>query len=578
MELTHRNRQQAGRLPGLDLMRGIANRIEARVGLQAWAAAPLSLGALALVTAAVGVFWDVAYHIDHGRDANLFSPAHILILLGLLGIGAAALLSILFATAERIEHGFHYGPFRVPFAALPMLAMASGAVLGFPLDDLWHRTYGIDVTEWSPTHLLMIGGAVFTTMALALYGAEAGAHRWTGRVLRFRRLVVFSSMILGVSVLNLEFDFGVPQWPAIFQPMLIALAAGLALTAARVALGRGAAIRAALVFIAMRSLLAWFVVGQGHTLPAFPLLLGSALCVEVAFLFAERLPGLARAVLGGVLIGTVGMAAEWAWNSFLYPFPWQASLLPRMWMPLLMAVAGSVIGLALGRVLAGDRRTLPEGVVGAAVLVIAALLAVPATRTTQPLTAHLEATPVGVQRAALDRYGMPSYEQDFNLAVSLDNPALARGADWFNVLAWQGGGRRVVKLREVGPGRYVSESPVPTGGSWKSFAFLAAGDRMLGVPIAFPADPQSGRPAIVPEQDSQRAFGPADRLLVSEAHGGAGWVASLAYAALLLVLITWILTLGLAGRRIARMDRDWREVDRVATSGDEERPRPILGA
>ena len=34
------------------------------------------------------------------------------------------------------------------------------ALGGFPLDDLWHAHYGVDVTMWSPTHLLMILGAL----------------------------------------------------------------------------------------------------------------------------------------------------------------------------------------------------------------------------------------------------------------------------------------------------------------------------------------------------------------------------------------------------------------------------------
>ena len=33
------------------------------------------------------------------------------------------------------------------------------ALMGFPLDDIWHRIFGQDVTLWGPTHLMMIGGA-----------------------------------------------------------------------------------------------------------------------------------------------------------------------------------------------------------------------------------------------------------------------------------------------------------------------------------------------------------------------------------------------------------------------------------
>ena len=40
-----------------------------------------------------------------------------------------------------------------------LFACASFSLLGFPLDDGWHRIFGQDVTLWGPTHLMLIGGA-----------------------------------------------------------------------------------------------------------------------------------------------------------------------------------------------------------------------------------------------------------------------------------------------------------------------------------------------------------------------------------------------------------------------------------
>ena len=39
------------------------------------------------------------------------------------------------------------------------MASAAFALIGFPLDDVWHRIFGQDVTLWGPTHLMLIGGA-----------------------------------------------------------------------------------------------------------------------------------------------------------------------------------------------------------------------------------------------------------------------------------------------------------------------------------------------------------------------------------------------------------------------------------
>ena len=44
-------------------------------------------------------------------------------------------------------------------------ACKSAAMIGFPVDELCHRAYGVDVTMWSPPHLIMILAASFTGLA-----------------------------------------------------------------------------------------------------------------------------------------------------------------------------------------------------------------------------------------------------------------------------------------------------------------------------------------------------------------------------------------------------------------------------
>ena len=48
----------------------------------------------------------------------------------------------------------------------PDLACGAFALLGFPLDDMWHRIFGQDVTLWGPTHLMLIGGAAMTLVGI----------------------------------------------------------------------------------------------------------------------------------------------------------------------------------------------------------------------------------------------------------------------------------------------------------------------------------------------------------------------------------------------------------------------------
>lgn len=52
-------------------------------GLPAWTAAGVMFGEWSLLVAALGFYWDVAWHIDFGRDKALFTPPHTMILIGL---------------------------------------------------------------------------------------------------------------------------------------------------------------------------------------------------------------------------------------------------------------------------------------------------------------------------------------------------------------------------------------------------------------------------------------------------------------------------------------------------------------
>ena len=135
------------------------------------------------------------------------------------------------------------------------------ALTGFPLDDVWHRIFGQDVTLWGPTHLMMIGGAGFSTISALLleYEGQRAMGDDTpkdGIGLKFVKYLGFGGIIIGLSVFQIEFDFGVPQFRQVFEPMLIAAAGAFGLVAARMMLGRCAAILAALIAIALRGLVA----------------------------------------------------------------------------------------------------------------------------------------------------------------------------------------------------------------------------------------------------------------------------------------------------------------------------------
>ena len=92
----------------------------------------------------------------------------------------------------------------------------------------------------------------------------------------------------------------------------------------------------------------------GEPLPHFPLFLVEAVLVELIALRVRR--PLPLALAAGVAIGTVGLAAEWAWTHVFMPLPWPAALLPEgLLLGLAMALAAACVGAWIGARLAADR-------------------------------------------------------------------------------------------------------------------------------------------------------------------------------------------------------------------------------
>ena len=267
-----------------------------------------------LLVIVIGFYWDVAWHIDNGRDVELFTPSHVMILVGLGGLIYTAYLTMLFATLEDAKTGFRVAMVRVPWSALLLLSLGVGGVAAFPLDNLWHEAYGLDVTLWSPTHLQLLGGGSLATLALFLMCAEALPSARPTLLGRFIMALTGGTVLVGLSTFLGEFDFGVPQFQALYLPILIVAAASMALVLARLALGPWGAVKVAVVYLVLRGFVALAVGGAlDHTVPRFPLYLPSALLVEAAAVAVGTRSRLRLAVVAGGLVGTVGVALELVW-------------------------------------------------------------------------------------------------------------------------------------------------------------------------------------------------------------------------------------------------------------------------
>jgi hypothetical protein len=523
-------------------------------GQPAWASLPCGLAIISLITAVFGLYWDVSLHIDRGRDPGVFSnPSHWFILAGLYGIFAAGWFSICLSredlpdrpgpTAIKITRDWY-----APLGGLMMCGAGAFSLLGFPLDDFWHRLFGQDVTLWGPTHLMLIGGAAMTLIGIAIIQVEVRRavrasglpDREYGWVRHLRHVWLPGGLLVGLSTFQGEFDFGVPQFQLIYHPMLIMLAAGVGLVATRVWLGPGRALGAVAFFIAMRGLLALGVHDSlGQSLPHFPLYIAEALLVEgVALVVSPKRP-LVFGAVAGALIGTVGLAAEWGWSHLWMPIPWPAEILPEtIALGFAMAVAGSLIGAWVGARLGSEgieySRPLRWSALTAAVAVFAMLAFPLVTR-----------TPTGVSGQVALRDSSSGANRTAMARVTVRPRDAAEHATWFTATAWQGGGLVVDHLRKVAPGVYETTKPIPVSGSWKTIIRLHKGNAILGLAVYAPADAAIPVGEVPAPASFDRAFVADRQLLQREARTQDATITYGAYAAvlactlLLLALLAW---------------------------------------
>ncbi len=132
-----------------------------------------------------GVGWDIRWHLVIGRDSFWIAP-HVMTYASVV-VACAISFGVLVVETWRARRGAAT-PGTVTIAGLRgthgfQLAWWGLAivVLAAPIDDLWHRLFGLDVTLWSPPHLLGLAGSQVSnlgTMLVALEVYDAGWPRW----------------------------------------------------------------------------------------------------------------------------------------------------------------------------------------------------------------------------------------------------------------------------------------------------------------------------------------------------------------------------------------------------------------
>ena len=547
---------RTGRTTLLTKAAGLAERA---LGLPGYAALPVALTGGALLVAVFGFYWDVSSHIDNGRDPGPFAnPSHWLIILGLLGIALAGALSFILGvdedhpTAVRIREGW-----RVPVGGALLGICGVIALLGFPLDDVWHRIFGQDVTLWSPTHIQMVGGASLSTLCLWIL-IDEGRRSPRAAELRepFPRLVdtmIAGAFLIGASTLQAEFDYAVPQFRLLYQPVLLMIAAGIALVPARIRLGRDGAFKALAMFLVIRGTLTLLVTPvSGRTLLHFPLYLGAAIAVELAARWVSTDRQISFGAAAGVGVATLGLAGEWLWSHLWMPIPWPSSMLGEtLAVAVPAAIGAAVVGGFIGRALAPAEQ--PRQTVGRWVAIASGVVVVAALIYPIPMTD----LPGGTVDIALEEVA-GGEERTVAATLRFTPVEAAEGATYINVTAWQGAEWRkgvnsfVDPLEKVEPGVYRTTQPIPVHGDWKALVRLHNGRAMTAAPIFMPADPGIPAPEVPAEAQVTRELQLGQKVLLREAKEAPGWLTVVAYVVTLAIIVIWVGGIGLGIRHLRR--------------------------
>ena len=121
---------------------------------------------------ALGLLWDISWHISIGRD-TFWQPAHIVIQLG--GVVPAALfgwqaLQTTFrGDPNRRAGAIRFWGARGAFGGWVTMWGAVAMLTSAPFDDWWHNTYGLDVKIVSPPHAILGLGMFAVTLGVLFF-------------------------------------------------------------------------------------------------------------------------------------------------------------------------------------------------------------------------------------------------------------------------------------------------------------------------------------------------------------------------------------------------------------------------
>ena len=212
---------------------------------------------------AIGLLWDISWHMSIGRD-TFWAPPHMLeyasaVVAG-LSSGYVVLRTTFAGTPDDRAVTVGFWGFRGPLGAWITIWGTFAMLVSAPFDDWWHNAYGLDVKIVSPPHMVLFWGMLGIVVgAIALTASAQNRSAGERDELRDAWLYAVAGGVLCLIFVNGTLEYSWPNsqhapvfyvvWGGVFPLMLVGYS-----RAGRLAYPATAA---ALVYMVI-----WFTMGQ----------------------------------------------------------------------------------------------------------------------------------------------------------------------------------------------------------------------------------------------------------------------------------------------------------------------------
>ena len=315
-----------------------------------WSLGVLPMLAVGSVAGWLGVYWDIAWHIDKGRD-SFFSPPHNFIYAFMLIVLTMSLYGLLRDGRDTPFH-LNVGRFNL-HPGLLIVAVGAMLVLFFaPADELWHRVFGPDATLWGPMHLIGLLGftmATFGGLLSCWLERSLGTNKNRQRLFNVSAFY-FAILLLGWTMLYLaEFEYGIQFFPMFWYSLLLTgLPTFTLVLIAKLDPFPWATTLTSFFFSVLRLLLSGFLMTTayfdlaGDNRPHIPLLLFTGLAADI--LVRRKVP----LWLTGLLLGVITFCS----NYYQHQLNWYTdSILIGLPLGLVLSVTLSYLAYAVAAAL-----------------------------------------------------------------------------------------------------------------------------------------------------------------------------------------------------------------------------------